>query len=230
MQSLIIFLMLVVGLCFILKLTWHSTFSVLIHAVALGVFTGFIYPLAIVQSSSQITIWLSNRSLMQDVAVLVSIEVVLQMAFSLLTVTINSGDYVTKRTMWIYKILKWFPGILIFMVVFILEVLIIFALPGVSFSAISSILGLSIAAFVPIAVLCLKKIITDNSTRSELLFLANIMIALIGIFATVNVRPSVSVVQSVDISSFVGVVVLIITMFLLGYTIQKIRKNKKFKI
>ena len=70
---------------------------------------------------------------MLDTSVVITLEVILQISFCLLSVHLLSSGKLKASTVWGYRILRWFPGVLIFGVLFSFLVYLIFAFPGVSF-------------------------------------------------------------------------------------------------
>ena len=118
METLVFVLMVLVCFNFLLKQTdcpYGITFAV---AVACALFTGLIWPYAITQSKTQIASWLENPSLMLDTAVVLSIDVIVQMVYCILYVYVHIDRSRNKKKIWIYKILKLYPGLLIFPVLF----------------------------------------------------------------------------------------------------------------
>ena len=133
METLVFVLMVLVCFNFLLKQTdcpYGITFAV---AVACTLFTGLIWPYAITQSKTQIASWLENPSLMLDTAVVLSIDVIVQMVYCILYVYVHIDRSRNKKKIWIYKILKLYPGLLIFPVLFSTLVSLIFSMPGKSF-------------------------------------------------------------------------------------------------
>lgn len=118
MYSLVVILMVLVCFNFVLKQSWHKWWSVLAHAAAAALFTGLMWPVAVRQSRSQIDEWLSNPGLMLDTSVIITLEVILQIAFCLLSVHLMSSGRLKRSVIWGYRILRWFPGVLIFGVLF----------------------------------------------------------------------------------------------------------------
>ena len=129
MHNLVVILMILVCFNFIIKQTWHKWWSVLAQAAVAGIFTGVIWPFAVRQSRSQIEVWLSDPQLMLDTAVVVSIEVILQLAFCLLSAHLMTSGRLKRSTVFGYRVLRWFPGVLIFAVLFSLTVFMIFSFP-----------------------------------------------------------------------------------------------------
>lgn len=217
MYSLVVMLMILVCFNFIIKHTWHKWQSVLAQAAVAGIFTGAVWPFAVRQSRSQIEMWLSDSQLMLDTAVVVSIEVILQMAFCLLAARIMTSGRLKRSTILAYKILRWFPGVLIFAVLFSLTVFMIFSFPGVSFPVVSWCTGGAVTVIVAAGALGLKKLFPDKETRLELFFLSNVITAIVSVIATVNGQTAVAGVESVDYDALAGVLVLVAAVSLFGW-------------
>lgn len=217
MYSFVVMLMILVCFNFIIKQTWHKWQSVLAQAAVAGIFTGAVWPFAVRQSRSQIEMWLSDSQLMLDTAVVVSIEVILQMAFCLLAARIMTSGRLKRSTILAYKILRWFPGVLIFAVLFSLTVFMIFSFPGVSFPVVSWCTGGAVAVIVAAGALGLKKLFPDKETRLELFFLSNVITAIVSVIATVNGQTAVAGVESVDYDALAGVLVLVAAVSLFGW-------------
>ena len=187
MKTVVLALMALVSFGFLLKqtfLSWKWTLGVALVA-ALGV--GFSWPLAIEQSKTQIADWLSNPALMADTAVLLTIEVALQMAFCVVEATYGAQTDLPWRKKLLFNALRCFPGLLFFVVLFSLLVTLIFALPGVSFPLIAWSLGGAVLLLVPAFVWLLRKLMPETDLRLELLFLINALMAGLGIVATVKI-------------------------------------------
>ncbi|MDE6483034.1 MAG: hypothetical protein K2L01_04665, partial [Rikenellaceae bacterium] len=180
MKTVVLVMMILVCFNYIMKQTYRKFYSVVFSAVVCALFTGSMWHYAIEQSKSQISVWLSDSALMLDVAVILTIEVAIQMAFCLLSAHIDTSGKVKPRTIRTYRILRWFPGVLIFPVLFSLLVSVIFALPGTSFP----LVAWSLAGVVLIVLLGgtygMKRLLPEKEIRLELLFLSNAMIAVLG--------------------------------------------------
>ena len=96
---------------------------------------------------------------------------------------------VLLRKLW-RGLLAIYPGLLIFPVLFSLEVSTIFFLPGVDFA----LVAWGLAAIVAVAFVALgfglEFLLPERELRLELLFLLNILIAILGVIATVNGRTA----------------------------------------
>lgn len=130
METVVVVLMILVCFNFMMKQTFRKRGSVAAIAVVATLFVGLMWPYAIQQSKTQIADWLANVQLMLDTSVVLTVEVALQMAFCMLAVHVLTTGPVKKRTLLAYRALRWFPGILIFPVLFSGLVYLIFFFSG----------------------------------------------------------------------------------------------------
>ncbi len=226
MESVVLVMMILVCFNYILKQTYRKVYSVAFSAIACALFVGLMWPYAIEQSKSQISDWLANSALMLDIAVLLTLEVAVQMAFCVLSAHIQTSGKVKPTTIWVYRILRWFPGVLIFPVLFSLLVSAIFALPGVSFSLIAWVLAAIVFIVIPLAAWGVKWLLPEKEIRLELLFLSNALIAILGVIATVNGQTAVAGISDVDWKALGGVVSLLICGLALGIIAYRIKLKR----
>jgi hypothetical protein len=118
MDTVVLVLMLLTAFNFLLKQTFWKLIAVGIITAICAVFAGLMWPYAIEQSKTQIANWLSNQPLMLDTSVLLSVEVCIQMAYAMLAVHVANDYPVKPRMILMYRFLRWFPGLLIFSVLF----------------------------------------------------------------------------------------------------------------
>lgn len=227
MKTVVTVLMVLVCFNFMLKQTYRKLWSVVAIAVVSALFVGLMWPLAIEQSKTQISDWLANPFLMLDTSVVLSIEVVLQMAFCMLAVHVQTTGMIKKRVLRTYRILRWFPGILIFPVLFCGLVALIFSFPGVSFSLIAWCMAGCVLVLIPAGSFLLRRLLPEKDLRLELLFLANALIAILGIIATVNGRTAVKGISEVNWGALAGLIGLIAAGTLLGMLVRSIRLKKQ---
>ena len=174
METVVLVLMLLTAFNFLLKQTFWKVIAVGIIATICAVFAGLMWPFAIEQSKAQIANWLGNQPLMLDTSVILSIEVCLQMTYAMLAVHVANDYPVKPRTIVMYRFLRWFPGLLIFPVIFSGLIYLIFAFPGTSFQTIAW----SYAAFILIVIsggrYLLMYLLPEKELRLELFFLTNL--------------------------------------------------------
>ena len=229
METVVIISMGIVCFNYLLKQTYRKWWAVAVSSLCAAIFTGLMWRFAIEQSKTQITDWLSEQPLMLDLAVILSVDVILQIAFCMITVRILSTEPLKKWQVFTYKMLRWFPGILIYPVLFSLLVMLVFALPGVSFRLISwSFAGVLLFA-IPLFTFILKSLIPEKDLRIELLFLTNMLLAMLGIISTVNGHTAVEGQSSVQLSSLLGLLLLLAIFGFVGFYIRKIGIKNKIK-
>lgn len=225
METLVLSLMAMVGLSFLLKLTFAARWQLLATMLLVALFVGLSWPWAIEQSRTQIAAWLSDANLMRDTSVLLSLDIALVLAFCWLSVTAPTTPHPRRR--WLWKFLGYYPSLLIFPVLFTTLVSCIFALPGFSFPLIAWGLAIVLAIGLPLMVIGLRSLLPEVELRLELLFMLNVLIAVMGIVATVNGGSAVPAVSHVDIYALLGVLGLTFAFALMGYAWWRFRQGKK---
>ena len=225
MDTIIWILILLTAFNFLLKQTFWSMKSVCIAALIAGGFGVMMWPYAIEQSKAQIADWLSDSALMLNTAVILTVEVALQMAFCLLTVHVVNFSPVKKRMRLAWRILYWFPGILILPVLFFGLTQLIFALPGISFQQVAWGFGLVVIVVIPLCYWFIRWIIPEEDLRLELLCLTNALVAILGVIATVNGRTAVEGTATVNWLAFVGCVAIFAVGAGIGMLIRGIKRK-----
>lgn len=228
MYSLVVILMVLVCFNFVLKQSWHKWWSVLAHAAAAALFTGLMWPVAVRQSRSQIEAWLSNPELMLDTSVVITIEVILQISFCLLSVHLLSSGKLKRSVIWEYRILRWFPGVLIFAVLFSFLVYLIFAFPGVSFQLVAWSAALLVFVVIAGGSWLMRVLFPDKESRLEMFFLTNALTAIVAVIATVNGQTAVPGISEVGWTSLAGVLGLVLAGILAGSFIKTARPFRRF--
>lgn len=232
METVVVVLMILVCFNFILKQTYRKLWSVAVISVCCALFVGLMWPYAIEQSKTQIADWLANPVMMLDTSVVLTVEVVIQMGFCIFAAHMMTAGPVKKRTLWIYKALRWFPGLLIFPVLFSGLVALIFSFPGVSFSLIAWSMAAGTLILIPAGTFFLRWLLPEKELRLELLFLANALIAVLGVITTVNGRTAVDGTTQIDWMALAGIILLVLFGSLTGLLVRrfnlyrKLRKNK----
>lgn len=226
METVVVIIMILVCLVFVLKLTFVGmTGRIIVAVLAAAFIIGSVDP-ATSQSKTQLSEWLSQPDLMLDVAVLITVDVALQLLFCVLAVGRYSGRLSLCRKC-LYNAVRCIPGLLIFPVLFIFLTETIFGTSGVSFSAI----GWGMAGLVLLLVLLLpsglNKVIPEYDIRLELLFMLNLLIAALGVIATVNGRASAEGTNSVSWYALLACIVLTALAVFLGLIINKHHISKK---
>lgn len=229
METVVLVMMILVCFGYVLKQTFRKPYPVLFSAAVCALFTGSAWPYAIEQSRSQIAGWLSDSALMLDVAVILTLEVALQMAFCLLAAHIRTSGRMKPLAIWTYRTLRWFPGMLVFPVLFSMLVWVLFALPGASFRLVAWSAAAAVLAAIPLAAYGIKRLLPEKEIRLEVLFLSNALLAVLGVIATVNGRTSVAGTGHTDPAALAGVCVLALLGLAGGIILRKIRLKRTIK-
>lgn len=229
METVVFIIMLLVCFNFTLKQTYAKNIQLISTTIICALCIAFSWPLAIEQSKTQIADWLNNTGLMLDTSVLLSIDVILQMAFCMLAAHLYSKENVSKKTLCIYRLLKWFPGVLIFPVLFSMLVGVIFTFPGNSFSLIAGLFALVIVMSIPLLRYLLLLIIPEKDLRTELLFLSNALTMILGIIATVNGKTAAVGKSEIDWGALGGLIIIIMAGAFVGMIIRFYRLKKQIK-
>lgn len=229
METVVKLAMVLVSLSFVLKLTGYKLRQLLLMALLCALFVGFSWQFAAEQSKTAIASWLSDRELMQDIAVLMTLDVALQMAYCLMAVNLMNSGPLKRRTILVYKLLRLFPGIMVFLVLFSLLVSCVFAFPGVSFSLISWCMAAAVLVLLPLAVLGVRKLLPEKEIRLELLFLSNALTAALGVIATVNGTTASESVDSVDYPATIAVIGIVLLGAALGFLLYRIKAGRKWR-
>lgn len=224
MQIVVVALMLLATLCFLLKQTFLPWKSWVVVALAAAALAALSWPVAIQQSKSQIADWLSNTSLMADTAVLLTVEVALHVAFCLQRLRpASQRSSVLRRVLSI--VVEYFPGLAFFAVVFSGLVMLIFTFTGVPFQRVAWVYAVSLSVAIPLVVLALRKMIPDEESRLELLFMLDVLMAVLGIVATVNGRTSVVGTDNLNLPSFVAMLSIVAFGAALGLLMHKVKRK-----
>lgn len=229
METVVKLAMVLVSLSFVLKLTGYKLRQLLLMALLCALFVGFSWQFAAEQSKTAIASWLSDRELMQDIAVLMTLDVALQMAYCLMAVNLMNSGPLKRRTILVYKLLRLFPGIMVFLVLFSLLVSCVFAFPGVSFPLISWCMAAAVLVLLPLAVLGVRKLLPEKEIRLELLFLSNALTAALGVIATVNGTTASESVDSVDYPATIAVIGIVLLGAALGFLLYRLKAGRKWR-
>jgi hypothetical protein len=228
MELVVLIIMLLVSLSFALKLTAHRPWGVLLLSGVVALFVAFSWDAATEQSKTQIADWLGDTSLMLDLSVLLTVDVVMSMAFCVFTAQKEVHDRSTRLGLLLRLFLKWIPGLLIFPTLFGVLVYTIFAFPGVAFTTIAYTLAALLFVLFVLLGFGLKWLLPELDLRLELTFLVNALIAILGIIATVNGRTAVEGTSEVEWGALAGILIIFLCGALAGwlYYQRKIRKQK----
>jgi hypothetical protein len=231
MELIIQTLMLFIGLNCILKLSfwkwWQSAFFGLICA-------GFVIATkqyAILQSKTQLLDYLANKTALENMAVLVTIESAICFGFCVAALRNFFGKRDQKKLLSLY----WYPSLMVFPVLFYVLTQTIFNMPGTDFNQISIILAVAFFLIFPLAGEGLKCLFPEQESRLEVHFLVSLFVCILGLLTTVNGNVTYAAAKEpinwIALGSSLG---LFVVTFLLGYGWSKFKwllfKTKKIVV
>ncbi len=221
METVVPILMLFIAIGSLLKVSFNNFwYSILIGTVA-AIFIVATYQFATLQSKTQLADYLQNSNMMQNIAVLVTIESGIMFAFDFLSLRRLFGRKVKR---WIMLLLNWFPGLLIFPVLFFILTQAIFSFPGVRFETTAWLMAASAFILFPALAYGFKKLISDEELRFEVHFIVTLVVTILGLICTVNGNVTYAATeQAVDwkaISTAIGTFALAFTF---GYGSNKLK-------
>lgn len=219
-------IMLLVSFSSLLKLTFLPVPGRLAVCLLLALFISFSWETATVQSKTEIDGWIHNPGFMLDVAVLLTVDVFLQMSFCILSAKRISGEPMSRTLGILRTITLWIPGLLIFPVLLALLTEVIFSFPGTDFRTIAAALGACMFTAGATLPHLLSTAVPEQDLRLELIFMVNALIALLGVIATVNGRTAVSGVSQTDWAALAGVLTLLAAGAAAGFLLYKRKQNR----
>lgn len=186
MEIVVLVLMFLVIFMTWLKLSFLKAWHIAVISAICSLSIVLTWRIAIEQSRNEISEWLDNQRLMLDTSVVLTIEVLWQMCFCLLSGKLLYGEKVGRRTIFAYRVLRFFPGVLILPVLFYALIQAVYAFTGVSFSLVAWAMAASVFLLMPSGAYAIRFLLPEKPLRLEILFLCASMILILGIIATVN--------------------------------------------
>ena len=150
MELIIHILMLFIVINCSFKLSFWKLWQTVIYSLIAGLFVAGTWQYAILQSKTQIADYLQNTEALQNMAIIITLESALCFGYC---VAFLRGLY-GKKNLWWAELLRWYPSLLLFPVLFYYLTEAIFRLPGVDFSVTSW----SLAGIVVIAIPLLSRL------------------------------------------------------------------------
>ncbi|MBP1619108.1 MAG: hypothetical protein H6Q14_2935 [Bacteroidetes bacterium] len=220
MEFIIQILMLFTVLNCILKLSfwkwWQSALFGLICA-------GFVFltkQYAILQSKTQLVDYLTNKTALENMAVLLTIESAICFGFCVAALRNLFGKKKQKKLLPLY----WYPSLMVFPVLFYVLTQTIFNMPGTDFNQISIILAAAVFLVFPLAGEGFKWLFPEHESRLEVHFLVSLFVCVLGLLATVNGNVTYAAVKEPINWMALGFSFgLFLVTFLLGYAWSKLK-------
>lgn len=220
MELIIQILMLFILINCVLKLSFWKPWQAAIFGLICAAFILWTCQFAILQSKTQLADYLNNTKVLQDSAVLITVESAICFAFCFAALRNMFGQ---KSKKWLQP-LYWYPSLLVFPVLFYLLTQLIFALPGTDFSVISYILAASVLVLMPILAYIFRYLFPEKEMRLDVYFLVSLFVCIIGLITTVNGNVTYAATeQPLNFKALALSAGLFIVAFFIGFAWNKVK-------
>ncbi|MBR1644685.1 MAG: hypothetical protein IJ684_04900 [Bacteroidales bacterium] len=224
-------LMLFVFLNCIFKLSLWKWWHRCVYSVLLAVGVWLSMDAASGQSKTEMAAWLQDTSVMQNVAVLVTIEsvVCVMFCFSFFARSERKGIVGRRRwNEWVWKCLFFYPGLMLIPVLFYLQSQLLFVAVGIPFSTTTAVLAVGVALLLPLLSEGVRRLLSDEQERVELHLLLSLFVCVLGLMTTQTRqmvyagRPAGVAVQDVVVVLATGAF-----LFALGWILERLTANRR---
>lgn len=204
----------------ILKLSFWKPWQAVLFGVLCAAFVVWSCQYAILQSKTQLTDYLSNITVLQDAAVLITIESALCFAFCFAALREIFGKKVKK---WV-RPLYWYPSLLIFPVLFYILTQLIFSMSGTDFSTISYTLAGAALLLLPLLSIGIRYLFPEKDLRLEVHFLVSLFVCILGLLTTVNGNVTYAAAkEAINWKALGASLSLFAIAFIIGYFWNKVK-------
>lgn len=214
----------------ILKLSFWKFWQTAIFSFICAVFIIWSYQYAILQSKAQINDYLQNTKILQDAAVLVTLESAICFAFCFAALRDMFGKTVKRWVQPLYR----YPSLLIFPVLFYILTQTIFYMSGTDFATIAYTLAGIVFVALPLLSYGIRYLIPEKDLRLEVHFLVSLFVCILGLLTTVNGNVTYAATEEPINFKALGLsLALFVITFLIGFGWNKvkwtIRQKKELK-
>lgn len=207
------------------RLPWRLLFSVM-----LGGFAWWSMRYAILQSKTQIADFLQNTEALQTMAILVTIDSAVGLAFCIRWLTGGTGDDALPRHPQAhrlgYTLLCAYPSLLMLPVVFYLLTQTIFANTGVAFETTAIWFSLGVVILLPLLAEGAHWLLPDETSRVEIHLLLTIFVCILGLIATEHGKMVYTMKeQPIDWRSLLTTFALFALLTAAGFLFSRLKKR-----
>lgn len=215
MELIIIVLMLFVALNCATKLSlwpWPQRFA---FSVVVAAFVWWSQRFAVLQSKTQIADLLQNTSALQNMAAIVTVESAVSFGFCSRWL---DGVYLSPACRWWERLLKWYPSLLMFPVMFYILTQTMFMAVGVDFGVTAAVVSVAVLVGLPLLASGVKLLMPDEEGRVELHVLLSCFVCVLGLISTVTGKIVYRAVEEAVNWSMVGLAaVVFVVLFAAGF-------------
>lgn len=185
----LVVLILFIVLNCVFKLSMWCMWQRFIFSVMLGVFTYTCVGIASQQSKTQLALWMQDTAVLQNIAVLITVESIACCVFCFLYLVMQRDEmfesYRRRRLREIsYAVLHWYPSLLMFPVVFYLLAQLMFVAIGMTFRSMGLLPALGIAVLLPLLSEGVRWLLPDEEGRVEMHLLLSLFVCIFGWLTT----------------------------------------------
>lgn len=215
MEIVLTIIMILVTCGFVLRMTCHGRIGRIVWCAVAALFVVLACDAATGQSKTRIADWLSQPELMLDMSVWLTVDVAFQICFCVLAAKACGGS-LSRTERAAFRIVRWMPGLLIFPVLFAVLTELIFSFPGADFSSIAWGMAIGLPVVMPLLSAGLHYLIPETDIRLEMIFMINLLVAALGIVATVNGRTAAVGTNTVEWPALAGVAGILLAGLFFG--------------
>lgn len=211
----------------ILKLSFWKPYLILLMGLILGGFVMYAYPYAVEESPVRLNENLNDPAILQNLSALITLEAIAYTGFCFLAL---QEMFHGKGSRW-YPVLKYYPGLLIFPVLYFLLVQAFFYFPGAEFMKVTIYVALTVIVIIPGLALLLRNFVKETDLRLEIHFLVSALVVVLGLISVNRGRIVYrSQAESMDWMALSRTLGLFLILAVFGYFLYRIRwvyRNRK---
>ncbi|KAA6344103.1 hypothetical protein EZS27_008258 [termite gut metagenome] len=205
----------------IIKLSFWKLWQATVFGLICGIFIIVACRYAILQSKTQLADYLRNIKVMQDIAVLVTVDSAVCFAFCFTALKKLFGEQVKR---WVLLLCWWYPGLLLFPVLFYILTQMIFAFSGADFKVISYILASTFFVVLLGLSRFIRYLYPEKELQLEVHFLVSFFVCVIGLITTVNGNVTYKTIsEPLHTGALLLFLVLFVILFLTGFFWNKVK-------
>ncbi|MCM1107727.1 MAG: hypothetical protein NC388_01595 [Clostridium sp.] len=224
MEIILIILMLFITLNSLFRLSFWPFVGRVAFALTAAAFVWWSTRYAVLQSKTQLTDYLTHKDLLQDMALLVTAESAICLAYCMGHLRDLPGN---RPPRWL-RLLGLYPGLLILPVLFMLLTQIIFTLTGTDFMLTAGCLAAATAVVLSLAPALVRRLFPTHDERLEIHFMLTLFVCAIGLISTVNGETVYAAAPATPRwQELVAAAVLILTLAAAGFAASRLKWRLK---
>jgi len=227
METIITVLMLFVVLNCAMRLSLWKWWQRIVFSAVLAAFVFWSQKYAVLQSKTQMADYLQNTVALQNMAVIVTIESAANFGFCACWF---SDAYIGGKARWWQTLLKWYPSLLVFPVMFYVLTQTMFTAIGVDFGVTSTAVAAATLILLPLLAEGLKWMVADSDGRVEIHVLLSCMVCVLGLISTVTGKMVYHANEApIDWQIVSLVMAIFIALFAVGFIASRLKWKLKSK-